>query len=77
MTIGSTLRDARKRAGLTQAGLAAMMGIKPQFMNDIERGHRNFPTKYLPKLPSEIRGQVIDAALAELKDQADKLEQMR
>jgi len=54
-----------------------MMGIKPQFMNDIERGHRNFPTKYLPKLPSEIRGQVIDAALAELKDQADKLEQMR
>jgi hypothetical protein len=62
---------------MKQKELAQILGISNSHLNNIEVGARVFLLAYVSMLPSEIRGQVIDAALAELQDQADKLESMR
>lgn len=41
MIIGQLIRDARKRAGKTQAKLADCMGIDYQVVSDYENGRRS------------------------------------
>ncbi len=36
--IGSNIRTARKRAGLTQEELSECLGVTPQYLSDLERG---------------------------------------
>jgi transcriptional regulator with XRE-family HTH domain len=38
---GRTLREARQKAGLTQAGLAALAGLTQQYVAKIEAGQIN------------------------------------
>jgi HTH-type transcriptional regulator / antitoxin HipB len=38
MDIAGTLRDRRKQLGLTQAEAAALAGVSPRFVYDLEKG---------------------------------------
>ncbi len=75
--VTEALENAREQAGLSQRELARALGISAPFMNDVLQGRRELGHKHFDKLPDAIRGPVIDAALAELQDQADKLKAMR
>ena len=41
MTIGEAIKDARIKAGMTQAELAERLGISPQAVSQYERGKKN------------------------------------
>ncbi len=53
MTFGELVAETRKKAGLSQKQLAAMIEkedgqpISPQYLNDIEHDRRNPPSGYL------------------------------
>ena len=50
---GPALRRLRKRDGLTQAAMAAMLGISPSYLNLIERNQRPLSARItLFRLPS-------------------------
>jgi transcriptional regulator with XRE-family HTH domain len=38
--LGALLAEARRKAGLTQAGLAQSLGVAPGFVGKVERGDR-------------------------------------
>jgi transcriptional regulator with XRE-family HTH domain len=40
VALGQALRVLRRRAGLTQAQAAERIGIRSQFVSEVERGHR-------------------------------------
>jgi transcriptional regulator with XRE-family HTH domain len=65
MKTADALRGARKSAGLTQRQIAEMLGITPQFVNDIEHGKRALGEKYLPLLPPVMRTIVATAMMDE------------
>jgi transcriptional regulator with XRE-family HTH domain len=44
---GPALRRLRKREGLTQAAMAAMLGISPSYLNLIERNQRPLSARVL------------------------------
>ncbi len=71
------MRSARKAAGLSLRALARQLGVSATFLSDIELDRIAFPPARYKDLPEPIRKAFIDAALAELHDQADKLEAMR
>ncbi len=71
--ITDALRDARRKAGLTQRDLAETLGLSPQFMNDVELGRRELPERHYPALPGPIRHAVVAAAIAELVDKIERL----
>ena len=75
--ITEALIEARKAAKLTQRQLAEQMGIGQPNLADIERGRRPLPRERIAKLPKEIRRQVIDAAIDELRHQIAELRAMR
>ena len=62
MTFGKTISEARKRAGLSQRELAALVTkedgrpISPQYLNDIERDRRNPPSDHLIEQFAELVG---------------------
>jgi len=70
MTLGETLRAARKEADLTQAQLAAALACNQQFIHQIESGRRPLPREMIPRLPKAIRKAVIAREIAELKGMA-------
>jgi transcriptional regulator with XRE-family HTH domain len=39
-TLGRALRALRRKAGLTQAQAAERIGLRPQFISEVERGRR-------------------------------------
>jgi transcriptional regulator with XRE-family HTH domain len=61
-TFGQILRDARKRAGLTQRELAAQLKredgrtVDPPYLNAIEHDHRYPPEDYLIEQMAKIVG---------------------
>ncbi len=38
MTVGEAIREARRKAGMTQAALAEASGLGRQFINEVENG---------------------------------------
>ncbi len=76
-TVAEALRDARKAMALSQHDLGVMLGCTQGFIAQIEAGTRPLPLPMIAAVPSTLRGAIIDAKLAELQDQADKLEAMR
>lgn len=44
MNIGATIKDIRKRKGLSQHALAASSGISQTYLSQIEKGDRISPT---------------------------------
>jgi transcriptional regulator with XRE-family HTH domain len=75
--VTEALIEARRQAGLTQQQLAELLGITQPTLADIERGRRRLSTKHYRQLPDAIRGQVIDAAIRELRGRIEELEAVR
>ena len=44
MNIGETIKDIRKRKGLSQQKLSALSGISQTYLSQIEKGDRQSPT---------------------------------
>jgi transcriptional regulator with XRE-family HTH domain len=61
-----SLRDARKRAGISQSELALVLGISQSQVSDLERGHRG------PKTTKEA--ETILAAIAKAAAQKERIE---
>ncbi|MCR5308044.1 MAG: helix-turn-helix transcriptional regulator [bacterium] len=45
MNFGCFVKEKRQQKGISLRGLADLLGIAPSYMSDIEKGHRNAPTK--------------------------------
>jgi hypothetical protein len=55
---GAQLRRLRKQAGLSQAQLAAAVGISPSFIGVIERGHAGVTPAFLNDLKEACRSAI-------------------
>ena len=73
MKIGETLRSARKANGLTQIYVAGLMGVSPQYLNDIEHDRRSLGEKHLPALPPPVRAAVAAAMVSEHQAAIERL----
>jgi transcriptional regulator with XRE-family HTH domain len=77
MSFGETLHLARRRAGLTQTQLAAILGLSKQYICNLERGHRSdgrrLSVDHIGKLPPEIRSPVALYVLREWDDEMRRL----
>ncbi len=71
-----TLRHERRLAGITQAAMAAQLGMSASFLCQIERGNAQLPEAFLPRLPDAVRPAVVRAVLRELEDRTVKLRQL-
>lgn len=58
MNIGQILSSERGVLGLSQKGLADILGISDTFLGDIELGRRGLPEKHVAKLPEPMRSKV-------------------
>jgi transcriptional regulator with XRE-family HTH domain len=52
--VGRHLRAYRKNQGMTQEGLAEVLGIHRTYMGGIERGERNLTLKSLERIAARI-----------------------
>jgi transcriptional regulator with XRE-family HTH domain len=53
-TVGQRLQRIRKKAGLTQEGLAEIADLHPSYIAQIERGHKNPSLKSLTKIADAL-----------------------
>ena len=53
--LGTRIRDARKRLGISQEGLALHADIDRSFMGQVERGQRNVSFVTLCKIASVLK----------------------
>lgn len=53
--IGARIRERRRSLGLTQAGLAATLGISPSYLNLIERNKRNIGGALLKRVGAALQ----------------------
>lgn len=68
MHIGKNIRILRKKAGLTQAQLAEVLGIKQQMIADYERCKVNPEVSRLPVLAKALSVSVGELFQAEVKE---------
>ena len=54
MTIGQRIKDARKKAGMTQAELASKLDIPPQSIGQWERGERRPKLETLDRIAAAL-----------------------
>lgn len=54
MELGANMERTRKAIGMTTVELAAAVGVKPQFISQIENGKRSPSLKILQKLASAL-----------------------
>jgi len=61
-TFGKFIKEHRELLGKSIRGLAAELDMTPAYLNDIEKGNRYAPEKYLPKMVDvlKISGDDID-----------------
>jgi DNA-binding XRE family transcriptional regulator len=74
--VTDALKNARVSAGMTQRELAAVLGITPQFVNDIEHGRRELGEQHYIKLPIGIRRAVVTADIEEMDERRKKLRRL-
>lgn len=55
ITAGEVLRGLRYREGLTQAKLAALVGVKPAHISDMERGRRPIGKEMAKRLGKALK----------------------
>lgn len=60
-SFGVTVRELRKRKGLSQEGLAALCELDRTYIGGIERGERNVALKNIDKI-----ARCLDVTIAEL-----------
>jgi y4mF family transcriptional regulator len=68
MSIGTDVRDLRKRAGLTQTELAKRAGVGLRFVRELEQGKQ---TMRLDKVSQVLR--LFSRKLAVLEETADEI----
>lgn len=61
--VGTLLRDARQKRGLTLRAVAAQVGISVSFLSDVERGLRS--TSHYAKLAEVLGISVVDILAAQ------------
>lgn len=71
--VGLAARLARKKARLTQADVAYLLGISPVTLGSIEAGRQSFSANYIPQLPASIRPAVIAAVTEALHAEIERL----
>lgn len=52
--LGRNVRDARRRAGMSQEQLAFEAGMKRSYVSDLERGTRNPSVKAIDRLATAL-----------------------
>jgi transcriptional regulator with XRE-family HTH domain len=67
--IASALRQARQACGLTLRDVGAALGVGPQHIHDIETARRHLLPEYIPRLPPEIRREVLRARIAAVSEE--------
>ncbi len=77
MTIGRTIRDARKAEGMSQTLLAQKMGISLWTLCRVENGSRTFDRLWLDKMPPGVRSPVARALEVEYQRELDSLREGR
>lgn len=87
MNLGSNVEILRKQKNLTAVELAAALGVKPQYISQIENGKRTPSLKILQKLAaaldtttSELLGEVPQSypvTMKKLVDAAENLNQQQ
>lgn len=73
MTIGESIKMARKKAGLTQKALADKLGIPYQGISQYERGIRNPKLETLERIASALEIPLEDLLSDKVRDQAQSL----
>ncbi len=71
--IGTRVRSLRRRAGLSQARLASMVGISGSYLNLIEHNRRRMPADLMFKVASALRVDVREFATDELSGLQEEL----
>ncbi|PRO64572.1 helix-turn-helix domain-containing protein [Alkalicoccus urumqiensis] len=59
MPIGDNIQDLRKEKGLTQAGLAKLMGISRSYLSDVENNRKNPSLKTIESLAEKLGVSVL------------------
>jgi transcriptional regulator with XRE-family HTH domain len=74
MVLGANVEKFRKAKGMTTVELAAAIGVKPQFISQIENGRRSPSLKILQRLASalntttsELLGEIPEHLSTEMK----------
>lgn len=74
--LGNYFKDRRSIAGITQADLAKLLGLKSsQFVSNVERGICAYTMEQLPMVINECkieRKELIDLMMLEYKDYISK-----
>ena len=60
MQPGDILRGARHREGLTQARLAAMIGVKPSHISEMEKGKRPMGKEIAKRFGKALNSSTLD-----------------
>lgn len=58
--LGQRIRALRRRAGLTQEGLAERSGLNPKYVSGIERGRENPTLDTLIRLARELNARPVE-----------------
>jgi transcriptional regulator with XRE-family HTH domain len=54
-TVGRNLRAYREAKGLSQEGLADVLGVHRTYMGGVERGERNLTLKSVEKIAAKLK----------------------
>ncbi|MFZ5540880.1 MAG: helix-turn-helix transcriptional regulator [Pseudomonadota bacterium] len=60
MRFANGLREARRRAGLSQEALAELAGLHRTYVGSIERGERNVSIDNMERLAAALGRDIID-----------------
>ena len=55
VAVGATIREQRKRAGLTQEKLAEKADLHPVYVGDVERGEENVSIDSLARIAKALK----------------------
>ncbi len=54
ITFGKRVKEIRLKKGMSQAGLAKILGLHPTYISGIERGMRNMALRNIEKLAKAL-----------------------
>ena len=75
MSVAKALLAYRDSAGVSQKAVAEMLGIAPQYLNDVEHDRRRLPDKWIKALPpGPLREALTKARQAEYADRTSELD---
>ena len=60
MLMGEAVRNFRKRAGLTQEGLAELVDLNPKYIGEVERGEKIISIEALLRIARAVKIPIRD-----------------